>query len=82
MDSILEKSTDRSRGLLFGLLVNCLFPKRRKDSCPLRELRESLTIEKKYDYVMGLSKEEVASILAQHEECYEESMYPFGRNNS
>ena len=82
MEQILEKSSESSRALLFGLLVNCLFPKRRKESCPLWELRDSLTIEKKYAYVMSLSKEEVASILAQHEECYEENFHPFDRNDS
>ena len=71
MDSISEKSFDRSRSLLFGLLVSCLFSEKAKDSCPLTQLRNSLSLEEKYDYVMGLSEEEVNSILEQHEECFE-----------
>jgi hypothetical protein len=71
MDSMLEKSSDGSRALLFGLLANCLFPTSKKENCPLWELRNSLSIEKKHEYAMGLSDEEVKSILAQHECCYE-----------
>jgi len=74
MDSILEKSYDRPRALLFGLLVNCLFPTRTNESCPLWGLRKSLSIEEKHKYTMGLSNEEVNSILAQHEECYEKRL--------
>ena len=71
MASILEKSFDRSRSLLFGLLQSCLFSEKAKDSCPLTQLRKSLSLDEKYDYVMGLSDEAVNSILEQHEECYE-----------
>ena len=74
MDSNLKKSFDSSRGLLFGLLVNCIFSAGAKESCPLTELRSSLSTEKKYEYVMGLSDEEVKSILLQHEECYEKRL--------
>ena len=74
MDSILEKSLDNSRALLFGLLANCLFPTSTKEDCPLWELRHSLSIEKKYQYTMGLSDEEVKSILAKHECCYEKRL--------
>ena len=74
MDSILKKSLDSSRGLLFGLLVNCIFSEGAKESCPLSELRSSLSTEEKYEYVMGLSDEEVKSILVQHEECYEKRL--------
>ena len=70
MDLILKKSSDKSRALLFGLLVNCLFPTSTKEDCPLWKLRDSLSIEKKHEYTMGLSDEEVKSILLQHEECY------------
>jgi len=59
MDSILEKSLNRPRGLLFGLLENCIF---------------STAAEEKHGYVMGLSDEEVKSILVQHEECYEKRL--------
>jgi len=71
MDSILKKSSDSSIALLFGLLVNCIFLEGARESCPLSELRSNLTIEEKHEYVIGLSKEEVKSILVQHEECYE-----------
>ena len=71
MDSILEKSFDRPRSLLFGLLQSCLFSGYAKDSCPLLQLRNRLSLEEKYDYVMELSAEEVHNILKQHEECYE-----------
>ncbi len=74
MDSTLEKSADRSRGLLFGLLVNCIFSKSALESCPLGELRNNLSLDEKYDYVAELSDEEVKSILSQHEECYEKRL--------
>lgn len=74
MDPNLKKSSDRSRALLFGLLVNCIFSGGTGDNCPLTELRRSLTIEEKYDYVMSLSKNEVTSILVQHEECFEQKL--------
>jgi len=74
MDSNLEKSFDSSRGLLFGLLVNCIFSKGAKESCPLSELRSSLSTEEKYEYVMGLIDEEVKNVLLQHEECYEKRL--------
>jgi hypothetical protein len=74
MDSILEKSFDRSRSLLFGLLQSCLFSEKAEDSCPLSELRNNLSLEEKYDYVMKLSEKEVHSILEQHKECYEKKV--------
>jgi hypothetical protein len=74
MDLILKKSSDKSRALLFGLLVNCLFPTSTKEDCPLWKLRDSLSIEEKHEYTMGLSDEEVKSILAQHECCYEKRL--------
>ena len=79
MDSILEKSSDSSRALLFGLLVNCLFPTSRNEECPLWELRNSLSVEKKHKLVMELSKEEINSILEQHEECYKKRLSGFRR---
>ena len=71
MDSIVKKSFDRARSLLFGLLQSCLFSEDAKDSCPLSQLRNRLSLDEKYDYVMGLSDEIVHDILEQHEECYE-----------
>jgi len=72
MESILEKSSDRTRGLLFGLLVNCVFSAGGAEDCPLRELRNNLSLEEKHKYVMGLGIEEVKRILFQHEKCYEQ----------
>ncbi len=74
MDSILETSLDRSKALLFGLLVNCIFSENAERDCPLRELRNNLSIENKHDYIMELSKEEANSILVQHEECYQKKL--------
>jgi hypothetical protein len=71
MDSILEKSFDRSRSLLFGLLHSCLFSEDAKDNCPLSQLRNRLSLDEKYEYVMKLSDEVIHNILEQHEECYE-----------
>ena len=70
MDSILEKPFDRQRSLLFGLLQGCFFSEEAKDNCPLSQLRNRLSLEEKYDYVMELSNEEVNNILEQHEKCY------------
>ena len=72
MESILEKSTNRARGLLFGLLANCVFSTGAKVDCPLLEMRNNLSLEEKHKYVMGLSIQEIKSILYQHEECYEQ----------
>jgi hypothetical protein len=74
MNPILEKSTAQSRGILFGLLTNCIFSSNENYSCPLFDLRNSLSIEQKYDFVMGLSKEDVAFMLTQHEGCFERKL--------
>jgi len=63
MDIILEKSSDSSRGLLLGLLVNCMFSDSAKVDCPLSDLRSNLTTQEKHEYVMGLNDDEVKSIL-------------------
>ena len=81
MDSIVKKSADRSRGLLFGLLANCIFSSGAHEDCPLWELHGSLSIEQKHEFVMGLSDEEVASILAQHDECYEKRLADISLDN-
>jgi hypothetical protein len=70
MNSILKKSSEHSRGLLFGLLTNCIFSNNEKETCPLFELRNSLSIEEKYAFVMELSKEEVITLLTDHEYCF------------
>jgi hypothetical protein len=71
MNSVLKNTSEHSRGLLFGLLTNCIFSAHETESCPLFELRNSLSIEEKYDFVMGLSKQEVKTILSKHEDCFE-----------
>jgi hypothetical protein len=72
MDIEFEKCLNKSRALLFGLLVNCIISNDAKERCPLWELRNNLSLEKKYDYVMELSKEKVNSTLVLHEECFNE----------
>ena len=67
--SLMEKSSEDSRSLLFGLLVNCIFSGVVNGNCPLSQLRESLSFEEKYKFVMKLSREEVFSVLDLHEEC-------------
>ena len=74
MDSMTEKSPDKTKELLFGLLVNCIFSKITMKNCPLYELRNNLPIDKKHEYVMGLSLDEVDNILLQHKECYEKNL--------
>jgi len=71
METIVERSKITSRGLLFSLLVNCIFSTGARDDCPLRQLRDSLTIQQKPDYVMGLDDAELERILIQHERSYE-----------
>jgi len=70
MDDILAKSFDRSRALLFGLLQSCLLEGDALESCPLTQLRNTLSFEEKYHYAMKLSEEELNKILEQHEECF------------
>jgi hypothetical protein len=57
--------------MLFGLLVSCIFADEESGNCPLAQLRKTLSIEEKYDYVMGLNGEEVESVLGEYEKCYE-----------
>ncbi|NOQ65838.1 MAG: hypothetical protein GQ556_01285, partial [Desulfobacterales bacterium] len=59
---------------------NCIFSEAAKESCPLSELRSSLSTEEKHEYVMGLSDEEVKSNLVQHEECYEKRLLEIKRD--
>jgi hypothetical protein len=70
MDDTVEKSFDRSRSLLFGLLQSCLLEGNALKSCPLSQMRNSLSFDEKYHYAMELSKEAVDKILEQHEECF------------
>jgi hypothetical protein len=71
MDNIIAKSSDRSRSLLFGLLQSCLLEGKALDTCPLAQLRNTLSLGEKYNYAMESSKEEVHKILEQHDECFE-----------
>jgi len=71
MNSIVKKSSGHSRSLLFGLITHCIFSNNEKENCPLFELRNSLSIEEKYDFVMGLDKDEVKILLMHHEHCFE-----------
>jgi hypothetical protein len=73
--SLIEKASEQSRSLLFGLLVNCIFSGQANGRCPLSSLRENLTFEEKYDLVMGLTQEEIFQALDQHEKCYENECY-------
>jgi hypothetical protein len=77
MESIVEKSRDTSRALLFGLLANCIFSTGINEQCPLSDLRLNLSHEEKYEFVMGLSDKEIKNILVQHEECYEKKLSSF-----
>ena len=70
MSDILTKSFDRSRSLLFGLLQSCLLEGNALESCPLAQLRNTLSFDEKYHYAMELSEEEVDKILERHEECF------------
>jgi len=74
MGSIRKKSSDKSRALLFKLLVDCRFPTGTKEHCPIWEQRKNLSIEKKREYAMRLSHKEVKDILTQHECCYEKRL--------
>jgi hypothetical protein len=75
MDSISEKKFDRQKSLLLGLLHNCLFSIPAKECCLLSQLRNDLTLEEKYKYVMELSSEEIHNLLEQHEECYQKRIF-------
>ena len=74
--TLLEKSSDHSRSLLFGLLIDCIFSGNGNGNCPLSRLRDTFTFEEKYKFIMKLSMEEVFIALDQHEECYEKECYP------
>jgi hypothetical protein len=45
-----------------------------KDSCPFLQLRNDLSLEEKYDYVMELGAEEIHYLIEQHEKCYKKRM--------
>lgn len=78
----MEKSSDSSRGLLFGRLANCIFSTDASEDYPLWDLRNSLTIEQKHEFVMRHTGEEVSNILAQHEEFNETRLSQISRSTS
>jgi len=73
MEHITDRSPNFSRAIVIGLLEKCLFTINGKNcsGCPLKELRNNLTSEKKYEFAMSLTDSEIEKILAQHEYCYE-----------
>jgi len=80
MNSILEKSPNPSRSLVFGLLASCLFTTNTDCSdCLLKELRDNLSIAKKHKFVMGLSDVEIESILEKNKSCYEKRLSDLNR---
>ena len=81
MDDIIAKSSDRSRSLLFGLLQSCLLEGNALESCPLAQLRNSLSLEEKYNCAMSSSDEEVHKILEQHDECFRKRITANGHNS-
>ena len=74
MESSPDEQTLDSRFLVFGLLVKCPFYERRKDSCALSGLAQSLSLEEKYEYSMKLEKEEVDAVIKTHKECFKSSL--------
>ena len=75
MDTIWEKSSERSRSVLFGLLISCLFSEEAKNQCPLSRFRNNLSIEEKYDLSLKLSEEEINTVLEKHEKCFEMRLF-------
>jgi hypothetical protein len=65
------KSSDRSRSKLFGFLLSCLFSDDEENKCPFALLRNTLTIEEKFDYVMNLNEKEINHYLNLHDLCLE-----------
>jgi len=74
MASFYEKSSDKSRALLFELLVDCRFITCTNKDCPIWEQRNNLSIEKKHEYAMRLSDEEIKSILVHYECSYDKRL--------
>lgn len=76
MDSMLITPSNPSRSIVYGLLVNCLFPKNKQNcaDCPLKELRSNLSIEKKHEFAMGFRDEELEKFLEHHKDCYDKRL--------
>ena len=71
MGSVHEKCPENSRALLIDLLADCRFLTCTRENCPIWEQSNNLSIEKKHEYAMGLSAEEIKSILIEYDCCYE-----------
>jgi hypothetical protein len=74
LDLIQDKNLAKSKSLILGLLVSCIFFEGPSADCPLSEIRNNAPESEKYEYVMGLSDEEINTILKYHEECYKKRM--------
>jgi hypothetical protein len=79
MNPNLEKSSDSTRGLLFGLRANGIFSIDADEDYPLWDPRNSFIIEHKHEFVMRHTSEEVSNILAQHEKFYETRLSQISR---
>lgn len=78
----MEKSSVSSRGLLFGRFAICICSTDASEDYPLWDLRKSLTIEQKHEFVMRHTSEEVSNILAQREEFNETRLSQISRSTS
>ena len=74
MGSVHEKCPENSRALLIELLADCRFLTCTRENCPIWEQSNSLSIEKKHEYAIGLSAEEIKNILVQYDCYYEERL--------
>jgi hypothetical protein len=74
MGSIHEYSLDKSRAHLIKLLVDCCFLTCTRKNCPIWEQRNYLSFEKKYNYAMKLSAEQVKNILVKYNCHYEKRL--------
>ena len=74
MGSVREKCPENSRTLLIELLADCRFLTCTRKDCPIWKQSNSLSIEKKHEYAMGLSAEEIKNILVQYDCYYEERL--------
>ena len=75
MGSVHEKCPENSRALLIDLLADCRFLTCTRENCPIWEQSNNLSIEKKHEYAMGLTTEEIKNILVKYDCCYEERLF-------
>ena len=75
MNPMPETPLNPSRSIVFGLLVNCILSTSNNCAdCPLIELRNNLSIEKKHEFAMRLSDEEIEKFLEHHKYCYDKRL--------